>query len=151
MGMDLKYRAKDGQSVNWKVSGVQLFFWHRYVCSGVYFIAYLIYSLTLLVTTDELIIRAILEDWKMKACLVLLSVLRTWGEFKKQLIFTRAFVMKLERRVAILRFAEILEDRGKWIAADSPLDFDLIPRTDDNTLVSLNRLSCSTASEMLGI
>ena len=59
--------------------------------------------------------------------------------------------MKLERRVAILRFAEILEDRGKWIAADSPLDFDLIPRTDDNTLVSLNRLSCSTASEMLGI
>ena len=39
---------------------------------------------------------------------------------------------------------EILWKRGKWIAADTPLEFDLI-------VVSLNRLFCSTASEMLGI
>ena len=46
---------------------------------------------------------------------------------------------------------EFVWKRGKWIAADSPLEFDLIAKTEDNNFVSLNRLSCSTASEMLGI
>ena len=46
---------------------------------------------------------------------------------------------------------EFVWKRGKWIAADAPLEFDLVARTEDNDFVSLNRLSCSTASEMLGI
>ena len=46
---------------------------------------------------------------------------------------------------------EILWKRGKWIAADTPLEFDLIAKTEENYFVSLNRLSWSTASEMLRI
>jgi hypothetical protein len=46
---------------------------------------------------------------------------------------------------------EFVWKRGKWVAADAPLEFDLIEKTEDNNFVSLNRLSCSTASEMLGI
>ena len=47
---------------------------------------------------------------------------------------------------------EFVWKRGKWVAADSPLEFDLIAKTEDNNhFVSLNRLFCSTASEMLGI
>ena len=41
--------------------------------------------------------------------------------------------------------------RGKWIAADTQLEFALIAKTEENNFVLLNRLSCSTASEMLGI
>ena len=41
--------------------------------------------------------------------------------------------------------------RGKWIAADTQLEFALIAKTEENNCVLLNRLSCSTASEMLGI
>ena len=44
---------------------------------------------------------------------------------------------------------ELVWKRGKWIAADAPLEFDLITRTEDNDFVSLFRLSCSTASEIL--
>ena len=47
---------------------------------------------------------------------------------------------------------EFVWKRGKWVAADAPLEFDLIAKTEDNNFVSLKRLSCSsTASEMLGI
>ena len=46
---------------------------------------------------------------------------------------------------------EFVWKRGKWIAADTPLEFDLIAKTEENKCVSLNRLSCSTASEMLRI
>jgi hypothetical protein len=46
---------------------------------------------------------------------------------------------------------EFVWKRGKWVAVDSPLEFDLIAKTEDNNFVSLNQLSCSTASEMLGI
>ena len=46
---------------------------------------------------------------------------------------------------------EFVWKRGKWVAADAPLEFDLIAKTEDNNFVSLNRLSCSTVSEMLGI
>jgi len=46
---------------------------------------------------------------------------------------------------------EFVWKRGKWIAADAPLEFDLVARTEDNDFVSLNRLSCSTASEILRI
>ena len=42
---------------------------------------------------------------------------------------------------------EFVWKRGKWVAADSPLEFELIAKTEDNNFVSLNRLS----SEMLGI
>ena len=41
--------------------------------------------------------------------------------------------------------------RGKWIAADTQLEFALIAKTEENNFVLFNRLSCSTASEMLGI
>jgi hypothetical protein len=46
-----------------------------------------------------------------------------------------------------LYLVEFVWKRGKWVAADSPLEFELIAKTEDNNFVLLNRLS----SEMLGI
>ena len=37
---------------------------------------------------------------------------------------------------------EFVWKRGKWVAADAPLEFDLIAKTEDNNFVSLKRLSC---------
>ena len=41
--------------------------------------------------------------------------------------------------------------RGKWVGADCCMDLDLIATDSDGELVSLKRLRCNQAAEMLGI
>ena len=41
--------------------------------------------------------------------------------------------------------------RGKWVGTDSCLDVDLIAMDSENKMVSLKRLRCDQAAEMLGI
>ena len=41
--------------------------------------------------------------------------------------------------------------RGKWVGNDSCMDMDLIATDSNGELVSLKRLRCDQAAEMLGI
>ena len=46
---------------------------------------------------------------------------------------------------------EYVWKRGKWVASDSMQNLDLVATVSDKNEVSLQRLRCNTAAEMLGI
>ena len=46
---------------------------------------------------------------------------------------------------------EYVWKRGKWVANDTELGKDLIATSPTGDILSLNRLRCDAASEMLGV
>ena len=78
-------------------------------------------------------------------------VIQQWGD----LMEVTGGALNLDPSKSYWYLVEYVWKRGSWVAADADIGgfngFDLMARNADNEWISLTRLQCNQASEMLGL